>query len=81
MLGTQEGIRFELHNDLRRLLATPAVAQAFVAFLDRWGFIDLRQDKAIAAPLAGRYIGIIANAIRTSVIKERLKIDEESARV
>ena len=80
LLGSREGIGFELFNDTRRLLSDPAFLVVLGGFLSRWGFIDLKQEQKLVVARTTRYVSAIARAILTAVIEERGKIEEESVR-
>lgn len=76
-LGSREGIGFELHNDLRRLFSTPVFVVQLGGFLNRWGFINLQDDKSVVTRATTRYVAAIARAVLTAIIEEREKIEKE----
>jgi hypothetical protein len=77
--GSREGIGFELHNDLRRLFSTPVFVTQLGSFLNRWGFINLGDDKSVVTRAVTRYIVTAVRAVLTALIEERVKIEEEKA--
>jgi hypothetical protein len=77
ILGTREGIGFELFNDTRRLLSSPVFIGELGGFLSRWGFIDLEEEKSVVVKKTTRYVAAIARAVLTAVIQEREKIEKE----
>ena len=79
VLGTPEGIGFELLNDTRRLLSSPLFLGELGGFLSRWGFIDLSLPKAVLVKTVTRYVSAIARAVLTAVIQERETIEKERA--
>lgn len=77
LLGSREGIGFELLNDTRRLLSAPVFAVDLGGFLSRWGFIDLSEEKTKVVRDTTRYVAAIARAILVAIIEEREKIEKE----
>ncbi len=81
MLGTRDGIGFELFNDVRRLLTnSPAFLVSLGGFLARWGFVDLTRPQNEVVRTTTRYVAAIASALLRAVIEERNKIEEEANR-
>lgn len=77
LLGTREGIGFELFNDTRRMLSSPVFLGELGGFLSRWGFIDLSGEKKKVVRETTRYVAAIARAVLTALIEEREKIEKE----
>lgn len=77
MLGSREGIGFELFNDTRRLLSAPVFLVNLGGFLNRWGFIDLSAPKDVVVRMTTRYVAAIARAVLQGIIAEREKIEIE----
>lgn len=77
LLGSREGIGFELFNDVRRLFSVPVFLVNLGGFLSRWGFIDLNEDKGLVTKATTRYVAAIARAVLRAVIEEREKIEKE----
>lgn len=80
MLGSREGIGFELFNDTRRLLSAPVFVVDLGGFLSRWGFIDLKAPKDVLMRKTTRYVAAIARGVLRSIIEEREKIELEETK-
>lgn len=80
MLGSREGIGFELFNDTRRLLSAPVFVVDLGGFLSRWGFIDLKAPRDVLMRKTTRYVAAIARGVLKSIIEEREKIELEETR-
>lgn len=75
--GTREGISIDLYNDIRRLIGGKDFMLGFAAFLDRWGFVSLSEDKGEATRLVARYGAAVARGLLVSVISEREQLEKE----
>lgn len=81
ILGSREGVGFELVNDLRRVISTsPGFLANLGGFLNRWGFVDLDNPGPEVTKSMVRYMAVIARAVLKAIIEERKKIEEEKIR-
>lgn len=77
MMGTKEGIGFEMSNDIRRLFSLPIFLGGLGGFLNRWGFIDPAGDGDTLKRNVTRYVATMARAVMIALLEERDKIEKE----
>ena len=81
LLGTSEGIGFELMNDTRRLLSSPVFLGELGGFLNRWGFINVNDPHKKVVRATTKYVAAIARAVLTAVIQTREELEKEHMHV
>ena len=77
MLGGREGIGHALFNDLRKVFSTQALMTEFLAFLARWGFINMSMEQKELVRNLSRYAAAATRGILKSIIEERQLIEKE----
>lgn len=76
-MGNREGVANELYNDLRRLMSDASFMTRFVAFLDRWGFIKMTDEKKALTQQVAKFGAAAASAVIRSVIATRANQERE----
>lgn len=77
-LGNETELLIALVNDLRTVMAKD-VGLVLLRYLEKWGFVDMKQDKTVVSRQLGRYIAASARGIVMAIFEERNKMEVERA--
>jgi len=77
--GNETELLVALVNDLRQVMMKD-VGIVLLRYLQKWGFVDMQQDKVVIAKQLGRYVAAAARGIVTAIFEERDKMEVERGR-
>jgi hypothetical protein len=75
--GDQSGVDFLLAREIKQLLGSSEMTKLLVRFLARWGFVDIKQGRAVVVGEVKKYLEALAITFLKTIVNVRLDLEKE----